>query len=223
MSSPRRPLAGLTQDAHQAGPLCPRVPVLSILELASRDARRRPLCLPENGDSPELREHLDEVRRHVHEERCPACRRWLRNATRAYSAALRQRLRPFARKPRKVAASPEYLEFALAARAKSAGLGALEGRLIWRREENEAGWRLVVQFRRALTGKGVAPASFAAVALEVFFEEPGRDAPARVQTRLDLGSDGVLSSPEEFVDLERPDRVCRVRVRPQAPWGALDL
>ncbi len=224
MSQPERPMAGLTQDALQAGPVCPRVPVLSVLELVSRDARRRPLLLPDDGpaERPELRAHLDLVRRHVHEERCPTCRRWYRNATIAYFSQLRRRLRPFARTPHQTLAEEDRREYAVAAGARGSGLGALEGRLLWQREPNEAGWRMLLQFRGA-AGRGADPAAFDGVALEVFFEEPGRDAPALLATRLCLGGDGVLTSPEEFVDLADPDRVRKVRFRPRMPLAALDL
>jgi len=224
MTPPERPMAGLMQDALQAGPVCPRVPVLSVLELASRDARHRPLLLPDDASSEraELRAHLELVRRHVHEERCPTCRRWYRNATIAYFSQLRRRLRPFARRPRQTLAGEDRREYTLAGRGRGSGLGALEGRLLWRRGANEAGWRLLVQFRGA-AGKGADHAAFDGVTLEVYLEEPGRDGPALLATRLSLGGDGVLTSPEEFVDLGDPDRVRKVRFRPRMPLAALDL
>ena len=223
MTPPERPMAGLTQDALQAGPLCPRISVLSIFELASRDARRRPLCFSELelGDASTALSHLDEVQRHVHEERCPTCRRWYRNARIAYFDKLRRKFGPFTRRPRKVAAGANHLDYGLRARSRSSGLGALEGRLMWRREAGLDGWGLLVQFRGA--GRGDDLSAFDAVALDVYLEMPGRDGPALVATRLDLEGEGLLTSPEEFVDLDHPDRVCRVRIRPRAPLGTLDV
>jgi hypothetical protein len=72
--------------ARQAVPLCEEVPLLSIFELALRDARRLPLVLPDeaNLENGPQRHRLEAIRQHLEEDRCPVCRRWYRNALAAY-------------------------------------------------------------------------------------------------------------------------------------------
>jgi hypothetical protein len=189
--------------------------VLSVLELASRDARRRPLCLPEDrpGDSPELREHLDRVRRHVHEERCPVCLRWYRNATNAYHDALRQQLLPVSRVLRRLAGGgPDRAEYRLEGGRAGVGLHALEASLIWRAEPaGGPGWSCSLRFR---AGEGAGPELSAfegrLVALALTIE--GKARPVRLRVR--LGREGeVLTSPPARVAVGHPDRVSRVRLR----------
>lgn len=218
-----RPLTSLTQDALQAGPLCPHVPVLSILELASRDVRQRPLCLGEEraGDHPGLQEHFDQVRHHLQVDRCPVCRRWYRNATHSYHAKLRSNLRRFTRIPKRIAKSGETLEYALRARVGGVGLGAHEGRLLWRRGRHERCWRLVVQFRAM--ARDVDLTLFDAVEIDVALEREGGGPPMEVTLRLDPCKEGVLTSTEALLDLEHPDQVRRVRFSPRAPLRRFDL
>jgi hypothetical protein len=66
------------------------MPLLSVLELAQRDARRLPLVLPDESSAldDEERRRLEATRRHLEQDRCPVCRRWYRNALEAYGVKL---------------------------------------------------------------------------------------------------------------------------------------
>jgi hypothetical protein len=199
----------------QAGPLCPRVPVLSVLELASRDARRRPLCLPEDrpNDSAQLREHLEQARRHVHEERCAVCLRWYRNATHAYHDALRQQLLPASRVPRRLAGEdagrPEYH---LEGERQGMGLHALEADLLWRAEPGgRPTWSCSLRLRVGEGGRADLSA-FEGLLVSLSLAVEGKERPVRLRVR--LGREGeALTSPPERVVVEHPDRVRRVRLR----------
>jgi len=74
--------------------------ILDICELAHRDARGAPLCLPEGGQTEEVRYHLAQ---------CTLCARLYRNASRAYAEEVNDRARepyaPVARAPQGFAAA----------------------------------------------------------------------------------------------------------------------
>jgi hypothetical protein len=76
--------------ARKKAPLCERVSLLAVLELAQHDALRAPLVLPAETDvdSALERQRLEATRRHLEQERCPICRRWYRNALAAAGVAL---------------------------------------------------------------------------------------------------------------------------------------
>jgi hypothetical protein len=87
-NNPRLASVGTCKKA----PLCDQVPLLSVLDLARRDAQRRPLVLPDEAslDNTEERRRLEATRRHLEQERCPVCRRWYRNALEAYGMPLEE-------------------------------------------------------------------------------------------------------------------------------------
>lgn len=202
--------AGRTHPALPAAPLCPKVPVLAILDLAAREAKRRPLILAADAD-----DQLEAVRRHVHEEHCPTCGRWYRNARNAYLLSLKEQLRPFKRPLKHRATGADYVEYGFTGRASSAGLGALDGRVVW---TGNAGWHCTIQFH----GDAAALGTFDAVMLDTKVYGDGWAKPVAFATQLDL-SNGVLTSPAVAVGIDRPLGVRRAEFHPRLPAGLVDL
>jgi hypothetical protein len=200
---------------------CPQVPVLSILELASRDHRQRPLTLFEEipGESAAVTAHLDEVRRHLEEERCPICRRWYRNASHAYQTTLKEQFRPFSRTPQRIKDNNE-LEYRLTPSRRAFGLAALEGRLLWRiRKKTPPSWSCLVRFGSAASDLSC----FANLDLLVAFQIEKKKHPHEVRTRLTHDVDRGLTATVEPIPIASPDRVERVRFQPLAHVDGLDL
>jgi hypothetical protein len=195
------------------------------MELASRDVRQFPLLLPEPQphECPEVDQHLEEVRHHLHEERCLICLRWYRNARRAYLTQWKGRLRPFERKPRLHSAVKGHQEYILGARANGVGLGRLEGRLLWEQEKRNLKWKLTVQFRPGATKPAEDLRTYDAMKLHMTLHRPKNEKLIEVVTSLGLRGKEGLSSSTEIVHLDCPQRIRRVTVRPYAPLGSLEM
>jgi hypothetical protein len=79
-SAVSQPAEAAPAQSSQAPASCGKFAVLAVLELAYRDRAGRPLHLPDQDLETEA------LRHHLQAERCPVCRRWYRNAVRAYDA-----------------------------------------------------------------------------------------------------------------------------------------
>jgi hypothetical protein len=193
-------------------PLCERMPLLRVIELARQVVRRRPVEDPV----------LQEVRWHLDVEQCTVCRAWFDNAVALFRA--RRRRRHLRRIPQQRPAALAFktggpVELRLPASPRGRGLDALPAVLVLKPfPGNRRTWLWTLEWR----SQGVDPREGVAAELleplarkwvRVAFRLQGVREPVVYRTVLGLGAEGSLVTPPERLALGHPDRLDRVTIR----------